>query len=111
MPRIATLPRAFLFIILTGSYLLWSEIVGRRGQAGTPTTHVAENWSLFDSITGPGGFLRQLFSVVNSTSKIPLAFQYEKAVTSTLRGLRGGVFLDIGAHRGFYSCLVSNNFE
>ena len=111
MLRKAILPRAILVIMLTSAYFA-SVIVRRRKNASLRTRESNLHTSLgLNIIAGPGGVLEQLFAVISSSPRIPLAFQYEREVTKVLRGLRGKIFLDIGAYRGFYSSLVSNNFR
>lgn len=60
---------------------------------------------------GLGWFLEELFFVTISRLKIPFAYWDERYVSRLLRNVRGGVFLDIGADRGYYSVLLSDNFH
>ena len=55
--------------------------------------------------------MEELFFFAISRLKIPYAYWDERKVSRLLRNVRGGVFLDIGANRGYYCVLLSDNFQ
>jgi FkbM family methyltransferase len=88
--------------------------------AYTLLTHLSRNKSIGRELAGSSSgsrrrglvwLIEELSFVVISRLKVPFAYWDERYVSKLLRNVRGGVFLDVGADRGYYSVLLSDNFH
>lgn len=50
-------------------------------------------------------------AIVRTWIDVRTRYSFEKEITQTVLGVRGKIFLDIGANIGYYTAILSKNFE
>ena len=63
------------------------------------------------TLVASDGWIEQLLLVAGTVMRFTGAYAYEENVVASMSRVKGGTFLDIGAHHGLYCCLLRKNFR